>query len=79
MTTMPVRFLTKYFFEEGWSGGGWQVNANVVDWYTWQRHSNSHQRVNGVTVEGNHDQEYAAHAVDDGEKQRQLQGADRAG
>lgn len=67
----------KHFSEEGWSGAGRQVDANVVDWRTRQRHTNSHQRVDGVTVEGNHYQEYAAQAVNDWEEQRELQGAER--
>lgn len=69
-----MKLLTEDVLEEGWSGAGRQVEANKVDWYTRQRHSNAHQRVDGVAVEGNHDQEYAAHTVDDREEQRQLQG-----
>lgn len=53
------------------------MDANEVDWYARQCHSNSHQRVNGVAVEGNHYQEYAAQAVEDGEEQRELQGGER--
>lgn len=55
------------------------MDANVVDWCTRQRHSDSHQRVDGVTEEGNHDQKYTAQAVDDREEQRELQGAERGG
>lgn len=66
--------LTEHFPEEGWSRASWQVDAHVVDRYTGQRHSNPHQRVDGVTVEGNHNQEYAAKAVDKWEEQRELQG-----
>lgn len=85
MTTMPtkpllwhagqhqLKLLTEDFLDEGWSGAGRQVDANVVDWYTRQRHSNSHQSVDGVTVEGNHYQEYTAQAEDDWEEQGQLQ------
>lgn len=71
--TVTLKPLTEHVFEEGWSGAGWQVEANVVHWCTRQCHSNSHQRVDGVTVEGNHYQENTAHAVDDWEEQRQLQ------
>lgn len=71
------KLLTEHVSEEGWSGAGRQVDANVVDRCARQRHSNSHQRVDGVAVEGNHDQENAAQAVDDWEEQRQLQGVDR--
>lgn len=72
-----VKLLTEHYSEEGWSGAGRQVDANVVDWYAGQRHSNSHQRVDGVAVEGNHYQEYAAQAVDDRKEQRQLRGRER--
>lgn len=68
--------LTNHFAEEGWSGAGRQVDANEVDWCTRQCHCNSHQRVDGITVEGNHYEENAAQAVDYWEEQRQLQGVD---
>lgn len=68
--------LTNHFAEEGWSGAGRQVDANEVDWCTRQCHCNSHQRVDGITVEGNHYEENAAQAVDYWEEQRQLQGAE---
>lgn len=55
------------------------MDANVVDWCARQRHSDSHQGVDGVAEEGNHDQKYAAQAVDDREEQRELQGAERGG
>lgn len=66
-------YLTKCFSDEGWSWAGWQVDAEVVDWCSGQRHCNSHQRIDGVAVERHHHQEYAAQAVNDWEEQRQLQ------
>lgn len=69
--------LTDYFAKESWSGAGRQVDAKEVDWYTRQCHSYSHQRVDGVTVEGHHHQEYGAQAEDDWEEQRQLWEAER--
>ena len=68
--------LTNHFAEEGRSGAGRQVDANEVDWCTRQCHCNSHQRVDGITVEGNHYEENAAQAVDYWEEQRQLQGVE---
>lgn len=65
---VPLKLLTKNFLEAGWSGAGRQMDTKEVDWCARQRHRNSHQRVDGVTVERNHYQEYAAHAVDDWEK-----------
>lgn len=68
-----MKHLTEHFAKEGWSGAVRQVDANVVDWCSGQRHGNSHQRVNRVAVEGHHHQEYTAQAVDDWKEQRQLQ------
>lgn len=65
--------LTQDLPEEGWSGAGRLVDAEVVDWRPRERHADPHQRVGGVAVERNHHQEDAADAVDDREKQRQLQ------
>lgn len=58
------------------SGAGRQVDAEIVNRCARQGHTNSHQRVDGVTVEGNHDQKNAAQAVDDWEEQRQLRGTE---
>lgn len=50
------------------------MDAEEVDGGAGERHADSHQGVDGVAVEGNHHQEDAAQAVDDGEEQGQLQG-----
>lgn len=50
------------------------MDAQVVNRHARERHSDSHQRVDGVAVERNHHQEDAAQAVDDGEEQGELQG-----
>lgn len=68
-----LNLCTDKFSKEGWSGAGWPVDEEVVDWCTRQCHTNSHQRIDSITVEGNHYQEHTAYAVDDREKQRQLQ------
>lgn len=49
------------------------MDADVVDGHARQGHGDAHQRVDGVAVERHHDQEDAAHAVDDGEEQGELQ------
>lgn len=69
--------LTKKSIEEVRSGAGQQVDAEVVNRCARQGHTNSHQSVDGVAVEGNHDQKNAAQAVDDWEEQGQLQGTER--
>lgn len=68
-----LNLCTDKFSKEGWSGAGWPVDEEEVDWYTRQCHTDSHQRIDSITVEGNHYQEHTAYAVDDWEKQRQLQ------
>lgn len=67
------RPLTQTLIEEGWPGAGRLVDAEVVDWHTREGHADPHQRVDRVTVERNHHQEDAAHAVDYWEKQGELQ------
>lgn len=67
------RPLTKGLPQEGWSGAGRLVDADVVDRRPGQGHADPHQRVDGVTVERNHHQEDAADAVDYREKQGELQ------
>ena len=69
---MPGRPLTQGPPEEDRPGAGRLVDAEVVDWRPRHGHADPHQRVDRVAVEGNHDQEDAAYAVDDREKQRQL-------
>lgn len=69
--------LTKKSVEEVRSGAGRQVDAEVVNRCAGQGHTNSHQSVDGVAVERNHDQKNAAQAVDDGEEQGQLRGTER--
>lgn len=64
--------LIEYFGEEGWSGAWRQVDTDVIHWCTRQCHRYSHQRVDGITVEGHHHQEYTAQTVDHWEEQGQL-------
>lgn len=65
-----LKLLTEYLSKESWSGAGRQVDAQEVDWCARQRHSNSYQRVDSVTVERHHHQENAAHAVNYRKEQR---------
>lgn len=68
------RKLFKKSVEEVRSGAGRQVDAEVVNGCAGQGHTNSHQSVDGVAEERNHDQKNGAKAVDDGEEQGQLYG-----
>lgn len=74
-----LNLCTDKFSKEGWSGAGWPVDEEEVDWCTRQCHTNSHQRIDSITVEGNHYQEHTAYAVDNWEKQRQLQESQEGG
>lgn len=52
--------LTEHPAQEGRSGGGGQVDTDVVDWSSRQSHSDTNQRVDGITVERYYHQEHTA-------------------
>lgn len=50
-----------------------QVDGDVVNRHTWQSYADPYERIDGVSVQRDNDQEQAAHAVNDGEEQAELQ------